>query len=90
MSKRIAVVVRDRQAEALRMAVGLILLDDLIHVYVLDRKVDETEQNSLNIETMQDLDMELYTNIRDNKDMQYLDNRQIAENLLGYDHVLMY
>jgi len=90
LSKRIAVVVRDRQAEALRMAVGLILLDDLIHVYVLDRKVDETEQNSLNIETMQDLDMELYTNIRDNKDMQYLDNRQIAENLLGYDHVLMY
>ena len=90
MQKKIAVVVRDRQAEALRMAVGMILLDDLVYVYVLDRKLEETEQNSLNIETMIDMDVELYTNSRENGDMNYLDNRQIAENLLGYDHVLMY
>lgn len=90
MTKKIAVVVRDRQAEALRMAVGMILLDDLVHVYVLDRKLEESEQNSLNFETMEDMDMEVYTNFRENGKMLYLDNRQIAENLLGYDHVLMY
>lgn len=34
---RIAVVVRDRQAEALRVAGGLALADDTIGAFVLDR-----------------------------------------------------
>lgn len=90
MAKKIAVVVRDRQEEALRMAMGMILLDDEIHVYVLDRKVEDTEQNNLNLETMVDMDMEVYTNFRENLDMQYLGNKEIADKFLGYDHVLMY
>jgi hypothetical protein len=44
MSKKIAILVRDRQGEALRMAVGAILMDDAIDVYVLDRKVEDTEE----------------------------------------------
>lgn len=90
MAKKIAVLARDRQEEALRMAVGMILLDDTIDVYVLDRKVEETEQNSLNLETMKEMDMRTFTNTRENGDMEYLSNKEIAVKLLEYDHILPY
>jgi len=90
VAKKIAVVVRSSQAEALRMAVGLILLDDTVHVYALDRKVEDTEQNRLNLETMSELDISAFTNSRDNRDMAYMNSREIALKLLEYDHILMY
>jgi hypothetical protein len=90
MAKKIAVLVRDRQEEALRMAVGMILLDDLIDVYVLDGKVEESEQNSLNLETMKEMDMNIYTNIKGNDGMAYLSNADIAGRLVTYDHILPY
>ncbi len=88
--KKVAVVVRQRQSEALRMAVGLTLMDDQIDVYVLDRKVEETEQNLLNLETMKEMGMALYTNCKENADMQFLSTEEIAKNLLQYDHVIPY
>lgn len=90
MAKKIAVLVRDRQEEALRMAVGITLMDDVIDVYVLDRKVEGTEQNMLNLETMKDLDMNLYTNYKGNEDMTYLSTEEIAKRLLEYDTILPY
>lgn len=90
MVKKIAVLVRDRQGEALRMGVGLILADDEIHAYVLDRKVEDTDDNNLNVETMGDMDVKLYTNCKDNKNMEFLSTEEIAQKLLEYDHVLPY
>ncbi len=90
MSKKIAVVVRDRQGEALRMALGIILMDDIIDVYVLDRKVEETEENNMNVETMLDMDMKLYSNNKENAALQYLSTEEIADKLLEYDHVIPY
>ena len=90
MAKKIAVIVRDRQDEALRMAVGMILLDDEIDVYVLDRKVADTEDNELNLETMGDMGVDKFSNFKGNDDMELLANADIAGRLLSYDHVLMY
>ncbi|VAX28385.1 hypothetical protein MNBD_NITROSPIRAE02-1419 [hydrothermal vent metagenome] len=90
MAKKIAVLVRDRQGEALRMAVGITLMDDIIDVYVLDRKVEETEDNDLNLETMKDMEMNVYTNCKENEELEYLSTEEIAEKLLGYDHILPY
>ena len=90
MGKKITVLVRDRQGEALRMAVGITLLDDVIDVYVLDRKVEETEDNTMNIEMMKDLDMKVYTDCKDNEGLEYLSTEEIAQKLLGYDHILPY
>ena len=42
-AKKIAVIVRDRPGEALRVAGGLTLADDTIEVFVLDRKLDKTD-----------------------------------------------
>lgn len=90
MTKKIAVLVRDRQEEALRMAVGIILLDDVIDVYVLDRKVENVGSNQLYLETITDMEMNAFTNVRENEGMEYLSGEEIAGRLLDYDHVLPY
>ena len=90
MTRKIAVLVRERQAEALRMALGLILMDDIIDIYVLDRKVEDTDENKTGIETMKDLDMNVYTNSRENEELQYLATGEIAKRLLEYDMIVPY
>ena len=90
MGKKIAVLVRDRQGEALRMSVGITLMDDAIDVYVLDRKVESNDDNDLNLETIKDMDMKLFTNSKDNAGMDYLSTEELARKLLEYDHIIPY
>ena len=90
MQKKIAVLVRDRQAEALRMSLGLILVDDMVDVYVLDRKLQPTEETTLNLGTLQEMEMKIYTNNRGNADMEYLTTAEIARRLPEYDNILAY
>ncbi len=90
MGKKIAVLVRDRQGEALRMSVGVTLMDDTIDVYVLDRKVESNADNDLNLETIKDMDMKLATNTKENAGMNYISNEELAKKLLEYDHIIPY
>lgn len=90
MKKTIAVLVRDRQGEALRMALGLALLDDAVDVYVLDRKLEDTEESRLHLETLKEFDFRMYTNHAENGDLEYLSTEQIARRLPQYDHLLPY
>ncbi len=90
MVKKIAVLVSDRQGEALRMSLGLTLVDDIIDVYVLDGKLAGTEQDHLNLELMKEMEMKIYSNYRGNEDVEYLSTEEIAHKLLEYDHVLPY
>lgn len=90
MSKKIAVLVRDRQEEALRMSLGITIMDDAIDVYVLDRKAEETEKNQMNIEMMKEMEMKIFTNYKGNEEMEYLTTEEISERLPSYDHILAY
>ena len=90
MSKKIAVVVRDRQDEAVRMSIGLTLMDDEVDVFLLNRKLERTKDNELNIETMGEMDIDIYSNIEDSSDSTYLSTEAMAKNLLKYDHILPY
>jgi hypothetical protein len=90
MGKKIAVLVRDRQGEALRMSVGVTLMDDTIDVYVLDKKVESNADNDLNLETIKDMDMKLATNTKENVGMDYISNEELAKKLLEYDHIIPY
>ena len=90
MQKKIAVLARERQSEALRMSLGLILVDDLVDVYVLDKKLQATEETALHVETMKEMDMRIYTNCRENEGMKYLSTQEIVLSLPQYDHILAY
>ena len=90
MKKRVAVVAHERQDEALRMAVGLTLMDDNIDVFILDRKLEDSENNRLNVETMELMEMKMFTNSAENGGMEYLSTEDIAGMLLGYDIVIPY
>lgn len=89
MAKKIAVLVRDRQAEALRMSVGLTLADDEINVFVMDRKLESDEGIDLNVETLGDMDAKIFTNFPENK-FEQMTTEEIAKALVGYDVVLPY
>lgn len=90
MQKKIAVLVRERQEEALRMSLGITIMDDAIDVYVLDREIEDTEKNTMNLEMMKELGMKVYTNCRENREMEYLSTEDIARRITGYDHIISY
>ncbi|MDH5513011.1 MAG: hypothetical protein OEY27_07355 [Gammaproteobacteria bacterium] len=88
--RKIAVIVRERQSEALRMALGLSLLDDRVDVFVLDRSLPCSEQDLLNIELMNESGIHFYSNRRDNPHTEYHSTEEIARLLLDYEHILPY
>jgi len=90
MSKKLAVVIRNRQAEALRMSIGLILLDDTVDIFVLNNKLERSEQTAFNLETVQEMEMKIYSNVAQEDDISYIATPEMAKKLLTYDHVLAY
>jgi hypothetical protein len=90
MAKKIAILVRDRQGEALRMGVGMILADDEVSVFILDREVEKNDDNDLNVETMGDMDVKIFTNFKGNENMEYISTEDLAKKLPEYDNILAY
>ncbi|MCL4428878.1 MAG: hypothetical protein M1276_07840 [Deltaproteobacteria bacterium] len=90
MVKKIAVLVRDRQAEALRMSGGLTLLDDEVNVYVLDRKLESNKVIDKHLDMVRNmLEIPMFTNCKDNP-YDYLTDEDLANKLLDYDIVIPY
>lgn len=90
MTKKIAVLVTGRQGEALRMSLGLTLMDDAVHVYLVDKRFDLSEADSTNIEMMKELDVEFFTNNQENEDAEHVSTEEMARKLTYYDHVIPY
>ncbi len=90
MSRKIAVIVTDRPEEALRMSIGLTLMDDSVDVYVLNRKLARTESVVANLETIKELEIPIYSDIKDQDYAEYLAFDQISNRIPEYDHVLPY
>jgi hypothetical protein len=89
MAKKVAILVRDRKGEALRMGVGATLADDEIHIFVMDDKLEPDDEMSLNLETMQDLDVRIVSNNPENP-YEQMTTEEIARALPEYDHVIPY
>ena len=89
MAKKIAVLVRDRQSEALRVSVGLTLADDEVNVFVMDRKLESNENIDLNVETLGDMGGKIFSNNPENK-FEQMTTEQIARALTGYDVIIPY
>lgn len=89
-AKRIAMIVRDRQGEALRVAGGLTLADDIIDVFILDRKLDRSAAEiATPLELVSDLDLKVYSNNADNG-VTTISLEEMARKLLEYDLVVPY
>jgi hypothetical protein len=89
-AKKIAVIVRDRPAEALRVAGGLTLADDTIEVFVLDRKLDkEAPEIAQPLELATDLELKMYSNNPENG-FTTITLEEMAKKLLEYDLVVPY
>jgi hypothetical protein len=89
-ARKIAVIVRDRPGEALRVAGGLTLADDTIEVFVLDVKLDKNDPEvAPPLELITELDLKIYSNNPENNyDTMTLDD--MANKLLEYDVVVPY
>ncbi len=90
MTKKIAVLIRDRQSEAFRMSLGLSLMDDIIEAFVLDSDLEETEQNMENIEFMKEMNINVYSSNTVNEDLRYIPFQELALKLTEFDHILAY
>jgi hypothetical protein len=90
MTRKIAILVRDRESEALRMALGLTLMDDSVNVFLLDRKFDLSEADSANLELMRELDIAFFSNHAGNDGTDYVSTDDLARQLTEYDHVIPY
>jgi hypothetical protein len=91
--KRIAVIVRaceaGKQAEALRMSLGLTVLHS-VDVFVLDNRLLPEGDVSFTLEMMKEMGMGLYSNSPVNEMACYLAMEEIAVKVLEYDSVLTY
>ncbi len=90
MTRKIAVLVRDRESEALRMALGLILMDDAVNVFLLGKKFELSEADSANKELMEEMDIAFFSDNEGNADTQYIPTDELARRLTEYDHVIPY
>jgi hypothetical protein len=89
-TKKIAVVVRDRQSEALRVAGGLTLADDTIEVFILDRKLEKNNPEVAQpLELVTELELKIYSNNPENG-YPTISLQEMANKLLEYDVVVPY
>lgn len=89
-TKKIAVLVRDRQGEALRMSLGLTLADDAITVINIGAPIEANDDNNLNVESLQMMDCELFSVNEVDADFQPISMQLLPEKLLEFNHVIPY
>ena len=89
MSKKIAILVRDRKHEAFRMSVGATLSNDEVNVFVMNEKLDIDYDMDVNVQMLSDLKAKIYSNNPENPfEQKSID--EIARMLPEYDLVLPY
>ena len=88
-TKRIAVIVKDRSEEALRMALGLTLYDDMVDIYLTGPGPAPTETNLMNLEMLKAMKAGLYS-ICEVEDFKRVSEEDVPQILLKYDVVIPY
>lgn len=89
MKKKIAVLVRDRKSEALRMAVGATLSNDDVSVFIIDDKLDIDDDTEVNLQMLSDLKAKIFSNNPENP-FEQKTTAEIALMLSEYDVVIPY
>ncbi|MCL6106170.1 MAG: hypothetical protein M1309_02305 [Actinobacteria bacterium] len=89
-ARKIAVIIRDRQDEALRMAVGLTLEGDEVSVINMGDPIEHHGDNDLNVETLGDLECGRISVNEADEGFEHMTMQNIPQKLLEFDHVVPY
>lgn len=89
MSK-IAILINDRQAEAIRMSSGITLLDDEIEMFFLDAVIDGSDEVEMMLEIAGEMELPMFSNMTENTQMTILETEDLHNKLLEYDHIIAY
>jgi len=88
--KKIAVLVRDRQDEALRVACGLTLAGDTVDLFILDCLLDMSDPAiAMPMEMITELELMIYTN-HPATSFTTITLEEMAKKLLEYDIAVPY
>ena len=90
MPKKIAIIVRDRQSEALRMSAGITFMDDVIELFFLDQPLQDDDNVAANLEIAIEMEVAMYSNVKENSSMTYLATTDLHKKLYEYDHIIAY
>lgn len=89
-AKKIAVIVQDRQSEALRMALGLTLADDQITVINVGAPIESSDENDMNVESLDMMECGRLSVNEADEAFEQISMQQVPEKLLEFDHVVPY
>ncbi|MFA6000852.1 MAG: hypothetical protein WC828_01905 [Thermoleophilia bacterium] len=89
-SKKIAVIVSDRQDEGLRMALGLTLEGDEISVFNLGSPIEMNDGNEMNVEALGEFDCLLYSVNEKDAAFTQINMQDMPAKLLEFNDVLSY
>lgn len=89
-SKKIAVIVSDRQDEGLRMALGLTLEGDEISVFNLGSPIEMNDGNEMNVEALGEFDCLLYSVNEKDAAFTQINMHNMPAKLLEFNDVLSY
>ena len=92
-AKKIAVIVRDRKQEALRMSVGLTVLNDNVTVFIMGSEFSQSDYtNDLIVQNLEALDLmeiPIHTDT-EGQPFAYMSRDDMSRALLSFDIVLPY
>lgn len=88
MSKRLAVIVRDRQSEAFRMSIGLTILEDRVDIYLVEPLLEDDE-TSLQLDGAREIGIPIFSTLSD-LGFPKISIQEMAERLLESDHIIAY
>jgi len=89
MAKRIAVLVRERQEEALRVSLGLTLAGCVVEVFVLDGPLAPTPTALGHLEGLREAGVPVAAD-RPGATLPHAGLAEIARRILACDHVVAY
>ncbi|MFA5802695.1 MAG: hypothetical protein WC911_09515 [Thermoleophilia bacterium] len=89
-SKKIAVIVSDRQDEGLRMALGLTLEGDEISVFNLGSPIEMNDGNEMNVDALGEFDCLLYSVNEKDAAFTQINMQDMPAKLLEFNDVLSY
>ncbi len=89
MDKKIAIIIRDRQSEALRMSIGLTILEDPVEIY-LTKPLLKSGETEIQLEGIREMRIPVYSICSGDGEFENITVEEMARRLLASDNIIAY